>query len=336
MKSKYSVNKDNQLLIKRTKKQKPLVVNGEFVINRNNQLVYWLNEPSGWRKVYGLPKKICFVGNWKLNSNYDLEFHLSQTKGQDKTDSLVLKGEIISSDRDSLVFELKSIDKRGLSHIRLLKLSGFWRTDEFNRIIFEVKKEISPDILIFATFWQLNQNQQVVYKYEKTELKTKTKIFNSILFTGFWQINREDILTYIFERSTKSHFDFRVQVETTNLYPKDGVIKYRLGIGIREDRLGKTKIISLYGVWKFSRKLGIIFQMDYGGGKFKAIEFAANVYLDKKDEIIFSLNSERKEPLGLSLVYSRKFLKKSASQAFLRLKKSQEESRLEAGIEIPF
>jgi len=60
------------------------------------------------------------------------------------------------------------------------------------------------------------------------------------------------------------------------------VIKYRIGIGLREEKTSSTKIISLYGTWKFSRKAGLTFAMDYGKGKFKKIEFGTEIYLTKK------------------------------------------------------
>ena len=162
MRYKYSVNRGNQLLIKKSRLKKPLLTNGKFDINKDNRLVYWLNEPLAWRTRYNLPGRIAFEGKWQLNPNYDLELVLDETKEQFKGDRLVLKGEIISTDEDVLVFEMVSYNK-GLSptelkrsyakgtvpelHIQLLKLSGFWKADEANRLNFVVEKKVSPDTL---------------------------------------------------------------------------------------------------------------------------------------------------------------------------------------------
>jgi hypothetical protein len=331
MKNRYTVDKFNRLVIKQ--RHKRFLTGGRFSIDKNNQLIYWLNEPISWRREYSLPKKIVFKGRWQLNKNYDLELVLDKTKKQFQDDILVIKGNIISTDRDTLAFETKTYDQNGLLHIRILKLSVIWFADETNRLSFIVKKQ--PDnILTLEGDWLINDNQQITYIYERTELKTKTRISNTLTFEGFWQISEANKLTYILKHSPDSRFDFRAQIETPNIYPQKGVIKYRLGVGIRQTK--KEKIISLYGTWKFSRKLGLIFQMDYGNGRICGIEFAADVFFDKKNEVNFSLKNKIDEPLGLSVTFTHKFLKELDAEAFLRLKGSYEESRIDAGVRIPF
>lgn len=349
-----SINSNNQLLIKPSKTKMTIPVRGRFGIDKDNQLIYWLNEPVSWRRQYDLPSRISFRGNWQLNPNYDLEFNLAETKEQYKADRLVFKGEIISTDRDTLAFEIITHEK-GLSplelsrsrfkgnvpeatHIQIIKLSGSWQADELNRLGFLLKKTALPDTLLLEGLWQINQNQQIIYNYEKTDLKTKAKICRTLTFEGFWQISSADRLTYILSHSSKSRFDFRVQLESPNLYPKAGVIKYRIGIGLRKDKPSQTKIVCLYGTWKFSRRLGLMFEMDYGKGRFQGIEFAANICLHKKDEVVFSLTNKKKEPLGLNVIFTHRFLKKSSAETFLRLKDilDKKERSLEAGITIPF
>lgn len=323
-------------MIKQAKKKKPLIANGEFSIDKYNRLVYWLNEPSSWKRKYHLPQKVSFQGNWKLNPNYDLELILDKTKEQFLGDRLVLKGEIMSLDTDTLAFAIKSLDRQGQSHIQLLKLNGFWQADAHNRLGFIVKKKTEDDIITLDGTWQINKNQQIIYNYEKTDLKTKSKTIHTFSLEGFWQINNANRLTYILKRSLDSRFDFRVQIESPSLYPQDGFIKYRLGIGLSKDNSSPTKIISLFGNWKFNRKLGLIFQMDYGKAKIQAIEFGTNIHLNKKDEIIFSLTDKRQEPLGINITFKHRFLKRNFAETFLRLKKLERESGIETGLRIPF
>ncbi len=337
MKYKYSIDSRNQLFIRPPKEKVAIPVRGRFSIDKNNQLIYWLNEPASWRKKYDLPSRISFIGNWQLNPNYDLELNLAETKEQYKGERLILKGEIISIDRDTLVFEIISYDKRGLSHIQLLKLSGFWQADESNRIRFMLKKKTSPDILVLEGLWQMNRNQQIIYNYEKTDLKTKTKTSHTLTFEGFWEINSVDRLTYILAHSSQSRFDFRVQIESPNLYPQEGVIKYRLGIGLRQIRPSQNKIISLYGAWKFSRKIGLMFEMDYGKSKVHNIEFGTDISLSQKDKISFFLKDTKGKPLGLNITFTHRFLNKLDAETFLRVQEIlKRESAIEAGVRIPF
>lgn len=337
MKRRYTIDNYNRLIIR--DKQKTLVTNGRFGMDKNNQLIYWLNESKHWHRLYALPPRISFQGNWQLNSNYDLELILNDTENQFKGDSLVLKGKIISIDRDTLAFELKSLDRYGQTHIQLLKLGGFWQADKYNRLSFLVKKRTLPDILTLEGIWQLNQNQQIIYNYEKTNLKTKAKYSQTLIFTGFWQINSLNKLTYILEHSQKSRFNFRVQLESPNIYPKEGVIKYRIGIGLKgliPNKGTVPKIVTLYGTWSFSRKAGLCFEMDYGRGKFKKIEFGIQIYLTKKDAVTFSITNNRKESLGMRITFTHKFLEKYAAETFLRLKALEKEKAIETGLRIPF
>lgn len=337
--NRYIVDNSNRLIIKRNRKN--LLTDGNFATDNNNRLIYWLNAPLAWRRQYNLPSKITFQGHWWLNPNYDLELILDESKGQFRGNRLVLKGEIISTDRDALAFEIKSYNKEGLLHLQIIRLSGFWQADEYNRLSFIVNKKDSPnDIITLEGIWQINQNQQITYTFEKTDFITKIKTLHTLTFEGFWQIDSANRLTYILSHSFDSRFDFRIQIESPNLYPKEGVIKYRLGIGLKglifKKRTAPSKIISLYGSWKFSRKAGLQFQIDYGQGKIHSIEFGTNVHLTKKDEVVFSLINKRNEPLGMNLIFTHRFLKKLDAEAFLRFKKFSKESSIEAGVKIPF
>lgn len=338
MKYKYSVNSKNQLLIKPPGYRAGIPVNGRLSVNKENKLIYRLNEPQSWRKKYNVPAQISFTGNWKLNSNYDLELNLDETKSQFQGDRLILKGEIISCDSDTLSFEIIGQDRQGLIHAQILKLTGSWRTDDFNRIIFMIEKKATPDVITLEGAWQINKNQQLAYTYEKTLLKRKTRVYRTLIFEGFWQINSSSRLTYIILYSSKSRFDFRVQIESPNLYPQEGAIKYRIGIGLKETKPYRMKIISLYGSWKFSRKAGLNFQVDYGNGRFKEIEFGANFYLTKKNAITLFLANKREEPLGLNITFTHSFLGQHDAQAFLGLKNflEREETAIQAGVRIPF
>jgi hypothetical protein len=329
-KDRYAVDGSNRLVIKLEGKR--LAAGGRFEVGKGNRLTYWLNEPVTWRQKYNLPDKVTFEGNWRLNTNHDLELHLGRIGG----DYLTLKGEIISTDRDSLVFEIKSLDRQGLLHAQLIKLSGAWCADKYNRISFLVEKKTFPDTLTLQGDWQINKNQQIVYTYEKIELKTRIRTSHAFIFEGFWQITDKDRLTYILARSSDSRFDFRVQLESPNLYPREGVIKYRIGIGLKEKEVSHQKIISLYGAWKFSRKAGLAFQMEYGNAKIQDIEFRTEINLSKKDEIVFALTDKRNKPLGISVTFTHRFLKKLDAETFVRLKKVREESGIEAGVRIPF
>jgi hypothetical protein len=333
MENGYLVDDKNQLVIKRQNKNIP--VQGKFRVDKHNRLSYFLNEPSPWRKEHGLPRILKFNGSWSLTSECDLALTVTKNNNFPKKDILVLKGEVLPVGRDELAFEIKSYDRNGLLRLELLKLSGVWQADEDNRFIFTVKKEKEPDTLILEGKWELNQNQQIAYRYEKINLKTKQKLSRTLIFDGFWQISRRNRIAYALERGTDSSFDFHAQAESPSLYPRDNAIKYRLGAGLAKGAKGKKQVISLFGDWKVNRDLGLEFKMQYGKGRLRSMSFGSEMSLSEKDKVVFALRGERREPLGISVIFRRKLLP-CAAQGFLRLKTGKNESAAELGAEIPF
>ena len=345
-KSHFALNQDNQLLVKPKGAKSPLVVNGQFSLDKDNNLIYLLDKgqsPSGtvpvgaWRREYDLPKKIKFKGVWRLSPDYNLELYLDETKQQIRGKCLTLRGKILYAEAEALAFQIKSRDERGVNRVSFLKLSGIWQADKFNRIIFQIKKKAKPDTLVFKGAWRVNKNQQITYEYEKTKLKTKRKIKNALVFTGFWRISSVNRLSYILSGSSQSRFDFRVQLETPNLYPKKGAIKYRVGVGVKESlRPTQIRLITLYGAWKFSRRLGLYFEMNYGQGKLRRLAFNTEVNLTQKDKVIFKLKDTMGRGLGISVIFLRRFLSKRDAEWFLRLKKDRREKKIETGVWIEF
>lgn len=327
--ARYSVDANNRLVIKASKVK--LVPNGSFSIDAKNNLVYWLNEPLAWRRKYLLPGKIVFAGNWSLNPDHDLALEINRAK-----DILVLKGEIISAQADKLAFEISSSQDNGLNRLRILELSGAWGSDEANQIFFAVTKGCAQDVLKFIFGWRLNQNQQIEYVYQKIDLKTKTRSSYAFTIKGFWEITSANRLAYIISRSTDSKFDFKVCLETPTVYPKDGEIRYRLGLGIKENRQPKDKILSLYGLWKLNRTLGLEFEMEYGKREKHSLSFGAEINFNKNNQITFNLNDKSGSDLGISVVFTHKFLKQSGAEWFLRLKRSSTETGIDGGLRIPF
>ena len=344
MKTKYSVTADNRLTVKPAKSKRSLALNGRFTANKKNELAYEVNEPLAWRREYDIPHKIRLRGKWRLDKDHDLEFVTEEPKDKSAKGVLLLRGRLIAAEADSFVFEMRSAvrdNKRepeviGTS-IYLLKLEGKWQADENNQLTFLAKKGTAPNALTLQGSWQVNKNQQIFYTYETRRLKKGSRVTQTVAFEGFWEINSKNRLTYKFLRGSDSRFDFRAQLESPDLYPREGVIKYRLGAGIRETVRPRVRIVSLYGAWKFNRQLGLSFEMEYAKGKFRSLEFSAEAAATASDKITFSLRTAAGEPLGLSVTFTRKFLRQHNAEAFLRLKAAlSKEYGVEAGVMVPF
>ncbi len=328
----FATDKSNRLVIKR--KNEDLTINGSFSVDSKNRLIYLVNEPAAWRRKYGITKKIIFEGTWRLDENHDLVMRVSSPDHSCK-DDLVLRGKIIAVSGNALVFGLESNRGQGRDSFGLLELKGIWQANQDNRIIFAVEKRFLPDTLIFIAGWQVDKNQEIVYTYKKNDLKRKDKLENSFTFQGHWLIDSQNQLTYILSGSSESRFDFRAQLESPSIYAKDGQIRYRIGVGLSGQKR-RENIISLFGVWKFSRLLGLSFEMRYGQGRIESIEFGADADLSRNDKISFNLVNKTGKRLGINLIYTHKFIQDNNAQAFLRFKRLQKESGVDIGIRIPF
>lgn len=315
-KFRYSVIKDNQLYIQTSSKNPPRLVKGQFRVDKSNSLIYLVNQHSAWQKNFKIPDRIKFKGAWRLNANHDLALDLEETKNVGKS-KLVFKGVILDCRKDYLMFRLKSKQSPITTKISFLQLKGKWSADKFNRLIFKITKKRNPDILTFKNAWQLNKYQQITYKYQRLKIKRK----HTITFKGFWMISSKKQLHYSLEHSNQATFNFKVHLQSPTVYPKQGKIKYRIGIGLGRKR--KEQIIILYGLWKFSRRVGILFEIDYGSGNIKKMKFAARVHLDRKNLVIFTLEDNKGKPLGMKLAYKRMFLSNKEFEYFLKLNKER-------------
>jgi len=253
-----------------------------------------------------------------------------------------LRKRFIAAESDTLVIETiqtveKQVGKWGqspqelvpISHLRILKLKGTWHANDYNELCFEVScRKGPPETYTFKGSWKLNNNQQIEYTSEDGR--------DRLTFKGYWNISSANRLVYIFEGSSTSRFEFKVQLESPTFYPKKGEIRYRIGVGIRQSRLSiPGQILILYGEWKFGRNLGLTFQMNYGQGKVRSVEFGAEVTFGR-NKVIFALKNEFGEPLGITLTMTHKFLEHFDAEVFIRLKSRQKEQTIEAGITIPF
>lgn len=327
-KSHYSIDKLNRLLVKLDSQSYP--IEGEFKIERNN-LVFQPSRKSLLAKDLDLPKKIKFAGNWQLSPNHDLKLVLTDTDYQYRGDELEIKGKIFSIEPSSFIFQARFKKTPQEDRIVFLRLGGRWQADEFNQLNFKVTKDKEEDTLKFSADWQVNENQEIVYIYEKEDLIRKTKTTQYLEFKGYWQIDAKNQLRYVLDLKNNSFFQFKVQWERPNLGGKKGEIKYRIGIGVKQ--FYREKIISLFGTWKIKPRNSLLFEMDYGEDGIREIIFGASVFLNTDKEFVFELKNKRGEDLGIALKFTRRFLKANA-RVFLRLSKLKNETAIQAGLRI--
>lgn len=319
-------NNNNHLLIEGEKSLK-----GKFSIGPNNSLVYSVIDHNKWRRKYGLNNKLVFEGKWSLNEDHNLILNIQKSNSSLKKGTLVLRGDIIDQKANKLIFKVKSKTSRDTTNISYLSLKGIWQADKYNRIIFQVNKSKISDILTLKGIWDINKYNQISYTYSKLKRKSK----KTVTFDGYWQITGKKRIQYVLSSLGDSYFDFKVHLQTNTLYPSQSAIKYRIGIGIAKQR--KDKTLTLYGQWKFNRKLGVFFEMKRKAGKKYRLEFGTAFNIKPKDKITISLVNEDGKSIGATLQFAHKWLKRKDAQTFLRLQRLiDKETSLKTGVRLRF
>ncbi len=253
------------------------------------------------------PDRLYHKGKWRLNKDHNLELVVTDARGANK-EVLTLKSKIVSVASDELAFLITSKKEREIEVTSLLRLSGRWRADRSNRLAFAVSKEGgAEDVLLFDGVWEVGRDNEIVYRYRKTRLKRKTKEERSLIFKGHWHITAKDRLAYMLDTSGESGFLFKAEFESTGISGRFGSLRYRIGIGVSRYKRPVEKVIKFLGAVRWN--------------------------ITRKDALEFEFIGAEGRKSGMTATLSRKLL---GGEAFLRFKKLAEESKVEAGVRIPW
>ena len=264
-------------------------------------------------------------GRWELSPNHEIRY-----KSLDLDEEIAFRGSLVSAEPDALVVSFTQSQKDQKVVRRLARLTGAWRLDSQNRIVFEAQKEGGKkDALTFKGAWEIGKNHEVIYTYGELDTRSGIKERHKLIFRGYWDISQDHRLTYFVGGSSYSFFRFRGTFQTKSIYAKDGEIRYQVGIELQGRK--RLETIILFGKWKLSHKLDLSFEIEYEDGKKKAILFGGGYALTKDSQIIINLKSQEGDPLGIELILTKDFFGRDG-QAFIRLQKSVKEERAETGV----
>ncbi len=267
-------------------------------------------------------------GRWELTPDHELRY-----RSKDRDEEMKFRGSLIAAKPEALVvsFTEERSDQKMVT--RLIELSGTWRTNSKNQLLFEVDKGSGrKDTLTFKAGWQMGEDHQLVYSYEETDLKTKQKIVRQLAFQGRWDLTEKSGLTYSLGADTESAFKFRGAFQTKSILAKKGEIRYQAGIEVNGRR--KIREILFFGKWKVSRDLGLSFEIENKKSQKNTLNFGGTYSLGPSKQISVGLRTQKGDPLGLELIFTRDF--SSDAQTFLRMQKTLEGSRFEAGVRAKF
>ena len=224
------------------------IVYGKFRTDENNALYYEINKSQG----LDVPQKIKFSGRYTLDKDHNFIITLDKWNNQCEGNKLTLKTKLIDakSNEIALLVNSKLSENKGLTYI--MKLYGSWQADKHNRLTFGVERENNKaDALTLSGAWEINKNNEIVYKYGKDS--------QILIFKGYWDIRDKCRLSYILDRKINSGFNFKASLGTLAPEGREAYVTFNVGIGVSKAEKLHRKII-FSGKWKMAKDKELVLE----------------------------------------------------------------------------
>jgi len=329
----YAFDERNRLVIRNPLDllEPTRVLEGRVSTDAKNRLVYHVDTSAG-RGGHPGPHAIALDGNWKLAPNHDLALSLHESD-RHTPQTLYLKGALIDAKANGLVFALRRSEDGDLDTAERLTLSGRWEADAKNRLTFLVEKsDAAENRLTLQGGWEIGEHHELLYRYRQ-RMGARLGEERTVIFDGAWDITRADRLVYRMSGSSDSVFEFKASLQSPSLQARDGKLVYQMGMGLSGGRAA-TKRLVLFGAWKLNKDRSVSFEVPYAHGRREAIRFNAAFTVAERNEIAVELLDRQKQPLGIAVTFSRRFLEDASW--FVRLRKEGREAEVFAGVNVRF
>lgn len=267
-------------------------------------------------------------GEWELTPSHQLRYR--RRAGEEE---VALAGDLVSAGPNELTFRFQKEARGSDTRRRELSLKGRWQADAKNRLRFLLEGERGPQkVLTFEGAWELGPGNEILYRFNRAHSRSRTRSLHQIRFDGYWEVGSDRRLAYVLDGDTDSAFRFRGSFQTASIQQKKGALRYQIGVE-GKGRSRRLQTITLFGKWKISRDLSLEFEVPYSGGFKKTITFGAAYSWDDETTVSVRLTAPGGGSLGIELALHREFLKGNG-EAFVRLRRSLDETAAEAGARV--
>lgn len=294
------------------------------------------------------------AGTWELLPGHTLGY-----RGRERDEEFRIKAPLIAAEPGALVAAATVRQDAQTVTTRILRLLGRWKSDDRNRLVFEVERARGrTDRLTLSGAWTLNDTNEIVYTYRsdaspsaraaakrsgRPVLRDRT---HQIVFKGVWEISGDRQITYRIQGGSGSGFTFRGAFQTPSVLAKKGEVRFSLGAeasarsGTERAVPGRggrgpagVRTVTFFGSWKLGRDLSLSFELDRGPASRKqAFRFGAEWAYAEGRAVAVSLTTARGEPVGTELLLTRaRMTAWGEAEFFARLERSALEARAEAG-----
>lgn len=291
----YRIDPHNRLVIKSPSRKSNVkkfrkVVSGRFKTDKRNKLYYEVVKAS----EHKVPQKIKFSGKYLFDKKHNLVYVLDKWNNQCEGNRLRFKTKVMDANKNEIMFLVQSQHPaEGQRSIYTMRLHGAWSADRNNRLTFGVKqKKGKRDTLIFFNAWQINKNNEIVYRYGSQP--------ETITLKGNWEIKKKHRLGYVLDKRLDSGFDFRTSLSQVVPKRKKSYAKFDVVIEISKRKRITRKII-FAGKLKLNRARDII--LEFSPRRKAALKLTKNIFNRRGLAYIESFLKGRERYLGAGLAF---------------------------------
>ena len=308
------------------------VLDGTASIDRRNRFVYRVDSSAG-PDGRTAPHRIHLDGAWSLTPDHDLLLTLHETDRQERQ-TLYLNTTLLRAEANALVVALRRNTRDDRQAAQELTLSGRWQADARNRLTFLAEKaDGSEDRLTLQGGWEVGPHHELVYRYRRRSVSGPGREAQVLIFNGSWDITSADRLVYRLAGSSDSTFEFKASLQSPSLLASDGRLIYQIGIGLSAGKALQRRV-ALFGTWKLNRDLSVSFEVPYADGRVGSMRFEGSASLSRRDRISVALRAGRREPLGVTVTFTRELVPDAS--LFLRLRRDEEDRSVIGGVQVRF
>ena len=304
------------------------VVEGRMQLDRRNRLRYRARTRAGRPGGRGA-SDVLLDGTWTLSPAHELGLLLHPSQDAER-EALFLRGAVVDAADNALIFSTDHRARDGRRTSQRLSLAGRWQADDRNRLTFLASKaDGTDDRLVFDGAWAV-ERQQLLYRYEQASAGRRRAV-QTVRFAGGWDVRPHMRLAYQVGASDRSVFEFEAALQSPTLNARDGRLTYQVGIRL-SDGTTVQRTVALFGAWTLNRDLSVSFELSAPERRARRLTFRGELALNARDRLTVQLADQRGEPIGLSITFSREFLKDTAW--FVRLQRDGGDSGLFGGLQV--
>ena len=157
-------------------------------------------------------------GCWEITPDHEVQY---KKNGADE--EIKVNGSLVAAEPGALVIGVTERQTNQTIVTSIYRLTGAWKADPKNQLTFEVAREQGKnDVLTFRARWRINSRHEIVYTYDRIDLKTKRKTAQDLNFQGYWDISEKNRLTYFVGGDSESAFRFRGRFKREAFSPSAG------------------------------------------------------------------------------------------------------------------